>query len=184
MKKEVITGKPEKVKYINLSEEYTDCIWLLPSGEEVHGMGDWELEFDRNGVYDVTLIAFNYHGCSDSITLEHEVLMKGLFFPNTFIPHSKNEKVNRFNGIGMGLRVYCLEIYDQYGNKLWETRPLENGMPSEGWDGTNNKGETMPQGMYIWRARAIFGDDDVWTGKNNDSGVEQTVQGSVLLLRE
>lgn len=184
MEKEVITGKPEKVKYINLSEEYTDCIWLLPSGEEVHGMGDWELEFDRNGVYDVTLIAFNYHGCSDSITLEHEVLMKGLFFPNTFIPHSKNEKVNRFNGIGMGLRVYCLEIYDQYGNKLWETRALENGMPSEGWDGTNNKGETMPQGMYIWRARAIFGDDDVWTGKNNDSGVEQTVQGSVLLLRE
>lgn len=184
MEKEVTKGKPETVRYLNLSEGYTDCIWKLPSGEERHGMGDWQLEFEKNGVYEVTLVALNYYGCRDSVALEHEVLMKGLFFPNTFIPHSKNEKVNRFNGIGMGIREYCLEIYDQYGNKIWETRELQDGIPAEGWDGTSLKGERMPQGVYMWRARAIFGDDDVWTGKNNASGVEQTVQGSVLLLRE
>lgn len=182
--KEVTKGKPEKVRFINLSEEYTDCIWQLPSGKTVHGWGDQQLEFGENGMYEVILIALNHYGCADTASVEHEVLMKGLYFPNTFIPHSKNGKVNRFNGIGMGIRVYRLEIFDQYGNKVWETRTLESGMPSEGWDGRNTKGDDLPQGVYMWRARAIFGDDNVWTGKNNDSGVEQTVQGSVLLLRE
>lgn len=107
-----------------------------------------------------------------------------LYFPNTFIPHSQNPKINRFNGIGMGLARYRLQIFDQYGNKIWETRALENGRPSEGWDGCNLKGERMPQGMYIWRAEAIFGDAEVWTGDNNESGVPETTQGTVLLLRE
>ena len=97
---------------------------------------------------------------------------------------NQNPKINRFNGIGMGLARYRLQIFDQYGNKIWETRALENGRPSEGWDGCNLKGERMPQGMYIWRAEAIFGDAEVWTGDNNESGVPETTQGTVLLLRE
>ena len=101
-----------------------------------------------------------------------------------FKAYQQNPKINRFNGIGMGLARYRLQIFDQYGNKIWETRALENGRPSEGWDGCNLKGERMPQGMYIWRAEAIFGDAEVWTGDNNESGVPETTQGTVLLLRE
>lgn len=185
VEQEVTKGRPEKVHYLNLSEAYSDCLWILPDGEEQHSMGDWDLAFDKNGIYDVTLVAYNGFGCSDTVTVSHEVLMKGLFFPNTFIPHSRNDKVNKFNGVGIGLIEYRLEIYDQYGNKLWETSALDaDGMPSEGWDGCNNKGKEMQQGVYIWRARAVFGDNNIWTGKNNDSGQVETVQGSVLLLRE
>jgi len=183
LEKKVQKGNPQQITFINLSEAYTDCIWELPGKGVVHSGDDQVVEWSP-GNYVVSLIAENQYLCRDTATLEHEVLLKGLYFPNTFIPHSLNGRINRFNGIGIGLAYYKLEIFDQYNNKLWETRALENGVPSEGWDGCNAKGERMPQGMYIWRAEAIFVDDEVWTGKNNESGVPETTQGTVLLLRE
>ena len=82
------------------------------------------------------------------------------------------------------MKEYRLEILDLYGNKIWETTALEDGMPSEGWDGRNKDGKLLPQGVYVWRAKAVFFSEDVWTGKNNRSGKPQTTQGTVLLLRE
>lgn len=182
--KQVVPGRPEKVTFLNQTIGGTDGYWELPFGGTVRSQEDQIQEFRENGIYPVKYIAESYYGCSDTTEIEHIVEMKGLYFPNTFIPQSANGKVNRFNGIAMGLKEYWLEIYDYYGNKIWETRALENGKPSEGWDGRNARGEMMPQGTYIWRARAVFVDDNVWTGKNNDSGVIETVQGSVLMLRE
>lgn len=184
IRKEVIQGRPQQVTLLNLSRDYTDCVWYLPPDRVEHTFDNRYLEFRENGTHRFSLVAYNQYGCKDSVSLEHEVLLKGLYFPNTFIPHSQQEKVSRFNGIGMGLIRYKLEIFDQYYNKIWETRALRDGKPSEGWDGCNVKGERMPQGVYIWRAEAIFKDADVWNGKNNGSGIPQTMQGTVLLLRE
>lgn len=182
--KAVTKGRPEKVTFLNTSKGGTDSFWELPSKGVVHSRENQDLEFSENGLYHVRLIEESYYGCRDTTDIEHLVEIKGLYFPNTFIPQSTNQKVSHFNGIAMGLKEYWLEIYDFYGNKIWETKALEDGKPSEGWDGRNSKGEMMPQGSYVWRARAIFVNDDVWTGKNNDSGVSETVQGTVLLLRE
>lgn len=185
IEKRVTNGRPQKVELVNLSPEgYVDYIWLLPGDKLVHTTGNQYFEFMENGVHLFSLITENQYGCRDTATVEHEVMLKGLYFPNTFIPHSTNARINRFNGIGMGLVRYKLEIFDRYGNKLWETVELEDGKPVGGWDGCNRKGERLPQGVYIWRAEAIFGNDEVWTGKNNDSGVPETTQGTVLLLRE
>ena len=182
--KQVVFGRPEKVTFLNQTVGATDGYWELPLSGTVRSQDDQLQEFRENGTYPVRYIAMSYYGCLDTAEIEHVVEMKGLYFPNTFIPGSTNGNVNRFNGIAIGLKEYWLEIYDYYGNKIWETRALEDGKPSEGWDGRNVKGKMMPQGTYIWRARAVFIDDNVWTGKNNDSGIPETVQGSVLMLRE
>lgn len=182
--KEIAYGRPEKVKFVNLSQHFTDAVWYLPDGQVVHSPLDQTLTFTEEGVYPLSLAVTNQYGCRDSVYSEHRSYEGGLYFPNTFIPHSKNPLVNRFNGIGMGLKVYKLEIFDTYGNKVWETTALEDGMPSEGWDGRNSRGHELPQGVYIWRAEAIFFSEDVWTGDNNRSGNRQSTQGSVLLLRE
>ena len=84
----------------------------------------------------------------------------------------------------MGLKEYHLEIFDLYGNKIWETTALEDGEPSEGWDGRDKNGKLLPQGVYMWRAKAIFYSEDLWTGDNNPSGAKQSTQGTVLLLRK
>lgn len=177
-------GRPEKVRFINMSRDYTECFWYLPDGRIVNSPDDQELVFEEENTYPLSLVTVNQYGCRDSVYQDYRSYMGGLYFPNTFIPHSSNPRVNRFNGIGMGLKEYHLEIFDLYGNKVWETRRLMNGEPIEGWDGRNKRGELLPQGMYIWRAKAIFYSEDVWTGQNNRSGKSQTTQGSVLMLKE
>lgn len=184
LEKSVFYGRPEKVRFINLSRDYTECLWYLPDGSIVNSPDDQELVFDEEATYPLALVAVNQYGCRDSLFEEHRSYEGGLYFPNTFIPHSSNPKVNRFNGVGMGLKDYKLEIFDLYGNKVWETTALTDGMPSEGWDGRNSKGKLLPQGVYVWRAEAVFYSEDVWTGGNNRSGKSQTTQGTVLLLRK
>lgn len=182
--KDIKYGRPEKVRFINLSRDYSQCTWYLPDGNIVNSPDDQEVVFEREDVYPLSLVVWNEYGCRDSLHIDHRSYEGGLYFPNSFIPHSTNAKVSRFNGIGMGLKEYHLEIFDQYGNKIWETRELEGGMPAGGWDGRNSKGKLYPQGVYIWRAKAIFFSEDVWTGSNNRSGRSQTTQGTVLLLKE
>lgn len=182
--KDIEYGRPEKVRFMNLSRDYSQCTWYLPGGAVVNSPDDQEMFFEREDVYPLSLVVLNEYGCRDSIHIDHRSYEGGLYFPNTFIPHSANSKVSHFNGIGMGLKEYHLEIFDQYGNKIWETKELEGGMPAKGWDGKDSKGKLYPQGMYIWRAKAIFFSEDVWTGKNNRSGQSQTTQGTVLLLKE
>lgn len=182
--KEISYGRPEKVRFVNMSRDYTESIWYLPFGNEVHSPEDQTVTFDYEGVFPISLAVVNEYGCRDSVYQEHRSYKGGLYFPNSFIPHSSNPKVSHFNGVGVGLKEYRLEILDLYGNKIWETTALEDGMPSEGWDGRNKDGKLLPQGVYVWRAKAVFFSEDVWTGKNNRSGKPQTTQGTVLLLRE
>ena len=180
--KEISYGRPEKVKFVNLSKDYTESIWYLPSGKIVNSFEDQTLTFNDEDVYSISLAVVNKYGCRDSLCQEHRSYDGGLYFPNSFIPHSLNPKVNQFNGIGMGLKEYRLEIFDMYGNKIWETTTLEEGIPSEGWKGQNKEGQFLPQGTYMWRAKAIFFSEDLWTGDNNRSGNTQSTQGTVLLL--
>ena len=182
--KDIKYGRPEKVRFINLSKDFSQCTWYLPGGSVVNSPDDQEVTFEREDVYPVSLVVLNEYGCRDSLHIDHRSYEGGLYFPNTFIPHSVNARVSRFNGVGMGLKEYHLEIFDQYGNKIWETKELEGGMPAGGWDGRDSKGKLYPQGVYIWRAKAIFFSEDVWTGENNRSGQRQTTQGTVLLLKE
>lgn len=182
--KDISFGRPEKVRFINLSRDYTQSIWYLPDGRIVNSPDDQLLVFEEEDTYPISLAVVNEFGCRDSLYLDYRSYQGGLYFPNTFIPHSTNPKVNHFNGVGMGLKEYRLEILDLYGNKIWETTALSMGMPSEGWDGRNSQGKLMPQGVYIWRAKAVFFSEDVWTGDNNRSGKPQSTQGTVLLLRE
>lgn len=182
-KKMVALGKPQVVEFINLSEMADECVWYLPFDKIVHSFDNQQIAFNETELYTVSLVASNRYGCQDSVAIEHQVVMKGLFFPNSFIPSSSNAQVSRFNGTGIGLKKYHLAIYDQYNNKVWETRALQNGHPSEGWDGRNKNGDMLPQGVYIWRAEATFIDDTEWTGKNGDSGATQTIQGVVLMLK-
>lgn len=182
--KEISYGRPEKVRFINLSKDYTECIWYLPDGRVVNSPDDQMMTFEDENTYPMALTVINEYGCRDSLYEDYRSYKGGLYFPNTFIPHSSNPKVSHFTGIGMGLKEYRLEIFDLYGNKLWETEALIMGEPAEGWDGCNKDGKPMPQGVYIWRAKAVFFSEDVWTGDNNRSGKAQSTQGSVLLLRE
>lgn len=63
--------------------------------------------------------------------------------PNTFTPHNDDELNARFEPVGMYVKNYQMQIYNRWGEMVFETK---NG---EGWDGkVNNK--KAPEGVYFY----------------------------------
>lgn len=137
-------------------------------------------EFQNYGGYFVTLTAINEFGCAD--TAVHYVsvdLETHLYVPNALAIGEAGE-AGLFLPKGTGLADYHVWVFDNWGNELWESTALINGSPAEGWDGSY-RGQTVPQGSYVWKINAVFVDGEVWEGQvNTGGGVSNT--GSVMVL--
>ncbi|MCF8365760.1 MAG: PKD domain-containing protein [Bacteroidales bacterium] len=174
-------GYPEKVQFINESEGFMFCEWILPNGESRKDCDFIEFDFETIGKYIITLITTNDYGCQDSMSVSHEVFFKGLFIPNAFTPNNLTSEISTFKAVGIGLYSFHLEIYDTYGNLIWQTDKISETKPLEGWDGTF-KGKPLQQDVYIWKADAIFLDNSIWNGMENEKGVFQKY-GTLTLIR-
>jgi PKD repeat protein len=138
-------------------------------------------EYTNNGDFYVTLTTESAYGCKDSIEKTVDVdLMSGLFVPNAFNPGNPDAQVALFLPKGIGLYTYHVEILDNWGNAIWESDKIEDGSPAEGWDGTKN-GVLLPQGVYIWRIRAVFTNGATWQGMEINGKNHR--EGSVTLIQ-
>ncbi len=80
------------------------------------------------------------------------------------------------------MKSYHIQIYDTWGNLLWESRELtDDGQPKESWDGYY-KGVLLQQDVYVWKAAATFIDGTTWEGQHYPSG-EIKPTGTVTILR-
>ena len=80
---------------------------------------------------------------------------------------------------GKSLIEYNLQIFDKFGNLLWENNEINpsDGSPLIGWDGTSN-GSILPKGTYIWKIYAKF-INGPWEGIDGNN----TKSGTVYLIR-
>ncbi len=102
---------------------------------------------DSAGTYYVTLTVTNMYGCVDTIGGTVFVNSVYLFYiPNTFTPDGdgKNEFF-RPEGDGIDLSLYTMQIFDRWGELLYEA-PAN----ARGWDGTY-KGKAVQVDTYVWR---------------------------------
>jgi hypothetical protein len=171
-------GYPEEVTFENLSTGATECFWDFGNGWTSNSCDITEpVEYNNNGEYKITLVTLNQYGCYDTMAVVYPVTFKGLFVPNAFAPDHPDPGVNLFLPKGIGLLGYFVQVFDTWGNLLWESTELREGIPAEGWDGTNEDGEPYPQDVYVWKIIAKFYDGTYWTnaeGKN---------YGTVTLIR-
>ncbi|MFN4082746.1 MAG: gliding motility-associated C-terminal domain-containing protein [Bacteroidia bacterium] len=72
-----------------------------------------------------------------------------VYFPNA-INISSNNKFN-FIGIGIDLNKTSIEIYNRYGQLIFNSVGLNNG-----WDGKNNTGIELPQDVYFFKANIVL----------------------------
>ncbi len=122
------------------------------------------------GSYEVMLIVTTQFGCAD--TAVKSVLVKDqliYYVPNTFTPDSdeNNPVFIPVMTAGMDENDYHLEIYNRWGEMVFETSDIH-----EGWDGTF-KGKMADTGTYIWKLSFGLIETD---GK-------ETAKGHVNLLR-
>jgi len=105
-----------------------------------------------------------------------------LYFPNAFIPASSNRELNTYRVKGFGMKTWHMQIFNNFGQLIWETTKLDsNGSPVDGWDGTY-KGQIVQQGVYIWQISATLLNGEEWKGMSSN-GSTPTKTGPIHLIR-
>lgn len=105
--------------------------------------------YETYGTYYVTLTVSNNYGCSSAVTEPVIINPEFRFWvPNAFT--TDNNGLNDvFLPICVGTEEYVFQIFDRWGEKLFETKDYK-----QGWNG-KFKGELCKQDIYVWRAEYI-----------------------------
>ena len=140
--------------------------------------------YDYDGTYYYTLYSFNSYQCVDSLTKELYIeFKKALYIPNALYPTATNYEVSRFIPKGTGMKKYKVEIFDLYGNIIWESTALnDEGQPTESWNGQFNGIDVEPD-VYIWKIEAQFKDDSFWDGQKPLEEKTLRKTGSLTVIR-
>ena len=133
--------------------------------------------YENNGVYTITLIAYNDE-CSDT-SMKNISVANGdgghVLVPNTFTPnsnvtdgnYSESDGINDiFHPVIIGAKSYKFDIYNRWGEHIFHTNDL-----SIGWNGFF-RGQLCQQDVYIYKIHIVY---------NNNS--EDQIVGRFTLVR-
>ncbi|WP_169924872.1 DUF7948 domain-containing protein [Thermoflavifilum aggregans] len=122
--------------------------------------------YPKTGVYEACLRVANEWGCEDTSCQAVEALINPLFdVPSAFSPNG--DGINDvFRVRGFGIERFEMEIYNRWGQKVYESRDV-----NQGWDGTY-RGKPQPMDAYAYVIHIQFTD-----------GTRVTRTGNVTLLR-
>ncbi|WP_421945699.1 PKD domain-containing protein [Pedobacter sp.] len=139
--------------------------------------------YSNVGEYMVTLKIINKEGCAATSTQMVRVIgVPGtLHLPNSFMPASAKNELRTFKAKGRGIDIWKMTVFNKWGQALWETTKLDDGAPSEGWDGTFN-GQEQPQGVYFWKIEVKFINGSDWKGMAYDNSSPRKT-GTIYLIR-
>ena len=182
----VIADGPYDLVSILNSEGDNDKNYF-PSADSLYYQFNYFL-YGENDYTEICLIVSNeiniYSGitktCKDTICKNIRIQAWGeLFVPNALYPESGDYGSSLFLPKGKSLVEYNLQIFDKFGNLLWENDEIniEDGSPKIGWDGTSN-GVILSQGTYVWKIAARF-----INGPWNGIGSGNKKSGTVYLIR-
>jgi gliding motility-associated-like protein len=121
-------------------------LWFLNGNNSIN---TWEKNptflYEASGKYPIVLIAENKWGCKDTVIkvllVEDEF---NLYVPNAFTPNSDGLN-DVFQPKGQGISNYTLEIFDRWGEQIFQTNDFYTG-----WDGTY-KGKNCKTDIYVWK---------------------------------
>lgn len=99
------------------------------------------------GDYEVYLVATNQYGCKNYIKKKVRIEpIYRLFIPNVFTPNGDGlNDVFNVRGVGISEEGFLMQIFDRWGEKIYETRDLYKG-----WDGSK-KGAKPKQEVYVYK---------------------------------
>jgi gliding motility-associated-like protein len=115
-------------------------------------------------------IAIDRYGCSDTlifIPILSSQVCGTYYIPNAFSPNNDNTN-EKFGVIGRGLENVSMEIFNIWGEKLFESKDAEP------WDG-KYKGTIVDQGIYMYKLKITY-----W---ENNKLVIDYIDGTFNLLK-
>jgi gliding motility-associated-like protein len=124
--------------------------WYSPGSTPTYSYSENPQFFfpEEVGTYPVTLLVTTELGCTDTVTIEMNIVPAILFYaPNTFTPDN-DEFNNSWEFFVSGIDEYNFELYifNRWGEIIWETHD-----PQSKWDGSYG-GKSIQEGTYTWKA--------------------------------
>ena len=156
----------------NLGDEEISAITWLSSGVLIQSGGN-TLELVVVEDQTIQVILVTVQGCTASAEINIAVAQAPVYIPNAFYPGSANVANQRFGPLSPQgiLSIESFQIFDRWGNKVWDVSAIEEINESVFWDGTF-KGREAAEGVYVYKL--------VYTNSQRRS---VTTSGEVLLLK-
>jgi PKD repeat protein len=152
----------DQIRFVNYSMDAVKYRWEFGDGRVSEAV-EPEHKYNRYGKYNVSLIAWSEHGCTDSVLLTNAFAKSGCYinFPNAFIPNAdgpsggnystkSDEAEQIFHPVTSGVSDYQLRIFSKIGIFIFESNDINIG-----WDGYH-KGQLCEPGVYIWKVRGTY----------------------------
>ncbi|MBL0308750.1 MAG: PKD domain-containing protein [Bacteroidetes bacterium] len=172
------------VVFTNQSENASNYFWDFGDGSNSNVTSPSHI-FPSVNQFEVMLISSSAYGCSDTMIKRIDIIKKSLFVPNILAPDfsAGNDMIRRWKLVGSGLKEYRAQIFNQWGELLWESSAIDADFNvAEGWDGTY-RGQICQQDVYVWKIEAVFLDGTRWEGMNYEKGAPRKTIGTVTLVR-
>lgn len=108
-------------------------------------------------IYSVTVIDQNGCKAEDRIIVQVD-RQPVIFIPNVFSPDNQgdNDRFTIYGGSGL-VRINTLQIFERWGNMVFERRDFQPNDPTLGWDG-NLDGRPLNAAVYVYYAEVTFAD--------------------------
>ncbi len=130
-----------------------------------------EFLVQKSGIYSVTMK--NKCGIKEQSIMVKKEDCSRLFFPNVFSPNGDNINDVFFPQDGGNVEVIkTMQIFDRWGNLVFEKTNFKPNDPSSGWDGTWKGNQIMAPDVFTYWAEVSF-----------INGVTTIRKGDVTLIR-
>jgi len=137
-----------EITFDNFSTEATYYFWNFGDDATSNEL-DPVHKYEEKGTYIITLITSNNFGCKD--TLSKELLINptyNFYIPNAFTPNNDGDN-DIFTAVGEEIEEFNMQIFNRWGELLYETSDLQNG-----WDGTAKGGRDVSmESVYVYNIK-------------------------------
>ncbi len=141
-----------QVYFIDLSNGATTWVWDFgdpnnPGGSTVQNPNH---TYSDTGIYCITLVVTDAGAvCTDTVIHCLKVEAPYTFYiPNTFTPNGDGFN-EMFTGYGTYIKSFQINIFDRWGNEIFESKDINIG-----WDGTVQNGRSkklVQEDVYVWK---------------------------------
>lgn len=153
--------------FTNESELLASWNWNFGDGNITAELNPVHVYTDT-GKFTVTLSGTSEFGCYNELAKENYITVfekPVLYIPNAFSPNGDGNN-DVFFIYGSGIKEIHFNIFDRWGEKVFETSQL-----LQGWDGYAN-GKSVNQGVYVYHAVVRFNTNEL-----------KKVKGTITLFR-
>jgi hypothetical protein len=136
-------------------------VWTnLATQEQYIGM-EWLVQIQDTTQFQC--IVTNDNGCTAFAAVTLRLASEGLYHPNVISLQDANP-VNQwftiFTAPDYARQIVYLDIFDRWGNKVFERQQFDAGVPELGWNG-NVRGKQVDPAVYTFTAQVLLRDGTV-----------------------